>query len=377
MRFLGKLNRFLQVNGNCSTKNSLEIIDEVGRKRQPKTHWEYAIAQYECQLATYNIRNRLLVIFPFLLLLVILFNFLLLFVALANSIKKRPLQLEGVAALLPDQKLVPDSISGDIIFLGKSGHDAFFTLEDWRYSLLLTSRFLLHPYFVSKSLYAIYQHSGLSKKYSRILVSNEYSFCSSVITHYINRAGGISMNCMHGEKLLNARDAFCRYDIFFVWDEHYLDIFERMNAEAFFVVSHCPALRIERVTQEYEAISYFLQGGESINQISYILEKLEALSARYGCEKIWFKHHPRYRTKNFEAVVGEDKIYRGDNSWLISNSRIVCGRYSTILFQVFVSRGTMKTPLIYLDDKFWTVPKEFIMLSRSDGRFSEIEITGH
>jgi hypothetical protein len=372
MGLLGQLNRLFQVKKDRPSIDSLKIIDEIANKRKPRKHWEYAVAQYECQAIAYNNRLRLIAFFPILLFLVIVGNGLLFFVAVANFFKRRPSPRDGAAALLPGPELVPYTISGEVVFLGKSDLNPHFLVEDWWYGLLLTLRYLVYPYFVAKCLYAIYQHSGICKTYSKAILSNEYSFCSSVITHYLNRAGVLSINCMHGEKLFNARDSFCCYDVFIVWDEHYVDMFKKMKAEARFIVSHCPASSIERLPQEFKAVSYFLQGGESAEQIRHILKKITVLSERHKCDSLWIKPHPIYRTENLEELVGAERIYRSDNAWLVSNSKVVCGRYSTILFQVYVSRADMTFPLIYIDDQFWDVPNEYIMLAKADGRLSDI-----
>lgn len=57
-----------------------------------------------------------------------------------------------------------------------------------------------------------------------IVVHNEYSFTSSILTAYCETRNVLHINVMHGEKMYYIRDSYFRYDRCYVWDAYYRDL---------------------------------------------------------------------------------------------------------------------------------------------------------
>ncbi|QJQ99360.1 hypothetical protein [Halomonas sp. PGE1] len=369
---LKKLNELYQAEGFQHSIDNAKVVKEIEDKLKPKTHWERSYAQYKCQKIVYRNAGKLIASFPFLALALLAANIFLFVYASKSLFISSPKPSKSTLSLLPNRDLVPDAVGGDVVYNGDDAKKPIFDFSDLRYVCSFSLRYFMHPYFCLKIAFSVFKLSGVAKVYSSVLISNEYSFCSSFVSHYLNSRGVLVMNCMHGEKLVNARDSFCTYDIFFVWDESYCDILKSLNISARFVVSYCPALKIDLEALGGRAVSYFLQGGETVDQINNIYLKMILLQRVLGGESVLFKEHPIYKTPNLDKVVKEKFVYNGDAASLVSDSIAVCGRYTTLLYQVYVSRGGRSYPKIYIDDEFWVPPKEYIMLDKADGVFSTL-----
>src|SRR5690606_33676630 len=170
---------------------------------------------------------------------------------------------------------------------------------------------------------------------AEVLVSNEYSFASSVLTLYLNSYGKIVSNCMHGEKVLCQRDCFSTYDNFYVWDSYYINLLKKMNVKANFFISTCDALDLNiENNNTNNNIVFYLQGIEKINDLRIIKDKLIILSKKYDCP-FFVKPHPRYLSNELRMIFDESEILNLDFNEAIKITSIICSNYSTVLFQVY------------------------------------------
>lgn len=366
------INRYLQGKGYNQEIDHSKLVQYINRKYSPKSYLERSFAQYKAQVHAYGNRWRLFFLGPF----VFLFCFFYIMVNIARFInsaehKKSNYKKTNVASTLPNIEMVPSCILSDKgVDDLRSCKKINLNKSDIKIQLRIFFKYMHHPYFVIKNIDAITRYSSIAKEYNKVLVSNEYSFTSSVITMYLNKNGVEVYNCMHGDKFINARDSFCTYDVFFIWDLYYESILNELKCNSNFVVSKCNFISINRTSKlKEDTITYFLQGGESEMQLRYIKDKLNNHAEKENIDFIKVRPHPRYNTVCLEDVFDINEIDTGQFSESFSRSRVVCGRYSTVLFQSYINKDDYGIPKVLLDMEFWKAPKEYIMLKKADGFF--------
>ncbi len=246
-----------------------------------------------------------------------------------------------------------------------------FKWNDLTFYLFTLRGKLLYPYFSAKCLYKIYKYSGIAKSGASVVyVSNEYCFTSSLLTNYLNTYGITVSNCMHGEKLLNCRDAFCTYNKFIIWDCHYKEIFLDLHCDSEFIVSSCDAIKLEiNHNKNRDTVIYFLQGNETEDDLAKIKSNIDFLKTKYNAKKAFVKEHPRYKNALAKKKFPLHYFYEGSLSEILNRSIVVCGSYTTILFQVYVSRNSNNYPKIYINGNNSLKRLKYIMLEKADGFF--------
>lgn len=201
------------------------------------------------------------------------------------------------------------------------------------------------PFFIFKAIMQIAAYSARITKYQpiRIIVHEEFSFCSSLLTDYCHYRGVEHINVQHGEKLIYIRDAFFHFDECYVWDEHYENIFKEMHAESTqFRIAIPPSLHIDCINHQkisaYADYKYYLAADTEadIKNIvtSMVFAKREGKTVRY-------RIHPRYTDLNvLRKYVSDEEIeFPKEVSILesISNMEYAVGSYTTVLLQAYLS----------------------------------------
>lgn len=262
-------------------------------------------------------------------------------------------EFKGLEEVLPHQLTKEYNINNDVWGDGSS-----LVLKDFSYILRLA--WFRHPYFVQKSIMkiAMYSHSIRAHSPKAIVVHNEYSFTSSMLTGYCHHHGVKHINAMHGEKLFYIRDSWFKYDECYVWDEHYVNLFIDMKAEPTqFIIAVPPSLSVR--VQEHVDIScfahykYYLtdQNEEEIKAIVASMSKL--CSCGYT---IKYRPHPRFSDMDLiEKYIPKEKIeYPRNVSILksISNLDYAVGLYSTVLLQTHFAGNRVVLDNITYPSKF-------------------------
>lgn len=209
------------------------------------------------------------------------------------------------------EDIVPESIKSIYVIkqITKFQERMALTEDDVNFLDELNKRYPLSWYFRLKCMLKISIYSYYIRKYQpkAIIVSEEYSFTSSVLTFYCERFGIEHINVMHGEKLYDMTDAFFHFHKCYVWEEHYRDLFISLGAEpSQFVVEPPPSqqpcgCQIEK-TVDY---TYYL-GGEKKNKLIAIANTLEKL-LRLGYV-VAIRPHPRYNNYNEVKKIFIDYI---------------------------------------------------------------------
>lgn len=369
---LMRLNKYIlgDLTSNVIGGFNLEYYNSLIKRLEAQdTPFNRSFLQYKAQ--TFK-NNKIIILNLLLLLLLPIFIFFPLFLMLFR--KNINQEKYDYIAILPYTEIIPNKLkkaNGLIISLKKVGQNI--TLSDVVYMYALIFKSLFYPYFLFKNIYIIFKYSGIAKmRTSEILVSNEYSFTSSILTDYLNQNDKKVSNCMHGEKVLCLRDCFSYYNHFYVWDEYYVKLLQSMNVKATFVIDICDFIRID-TSHSGEDIVFFLQGFETEDMLKSIREKLRILANLHN-KKYYVKAHPRYLNDNLVQIFNEDEILSIDFIDAVRRSAIVASNYSTVLFQVYVNReqNHHSYPLIAINDLI-KLPEKYIMISKSDIKFSELD----
>lgn len=170
------------------------------------------------------------------------------------------------------------------------------TQADFHYLQQIRRKYPFSFYFRLKCMLklAMYSYAIDFSHPKAIICSQEYSFTCSFLTDYCRFRGVEHINIMHGEKLYFIRDSFVHFDRFYVWDQHYVDLFKGLGAEETqFRIEVPPSLRfppLEPIDKQMD-YTYYL-GNETLEQIEDILANLAILRERGA--KVAIRIHPIY-----------------------------------------------------------------------------------
>ena len=304
---------------------------------EPKDDVQRSYFQYKCQMKF----NKPIVTFA-----LNLGSFPLLLLFLLKRSSNIPISYErNEAVFFSDGKpesIIPEVLReevGDIEVIDDKKE--LLTKADKKYIYNIWKRYPFSFQFIVKSLLKIryYSYEIQRLKPRSIIVCNEYSFTSSVLTKYCEEYGIKHINVMHGEKLYYMRDSFFHFHECFVWDEYYRELLQRMRAEqSQFRIAIPPSLKFSKddsikKTKEY---TYYL-GWESGEKLKIIMNAMEQLRRRGFAVAI--RPHPRYTDMNeittlAPAVEVEDyKNITIEQS--LKRTKNAISVYSTVLNQAY------------------------------------------
>lgn len=238
-------------------------------------------------------------------------------------------------------------------------------------------RFPFSFYFLAKCLYKIAEYSMLTEKYAPdvIIASIEYSFTSAVLTGYCERQHIKHINVMHGDKPFLIRDAFTRFHMFYVWDQHYVELFNSLKGEkTLYYVEKPKALLFEDIScvKEYD-YTYYLQTS-NLKEMILIEKNLKKLKKN---GKIAIRPHPIY--SKIEEVR---KVFRGyeiEECQSISieisilRTKNVISLYSTVLYQAYLNNVEVTIDdLTYPEEVKRLKDLDYIMLTKKHKLLSEL-----
>lgn len=342
------------------------------KNKKSDDYIERSFFQYKGQVVELFFLNIILLCFS---LLFLFLPFLLLIRLLKKINSKGSVNFpDSVIAVLPSESILPHQFKSLKVTYLKRFDNFEINIKDLIFIYKLIFRYFFFPYFWMKCVFVILSYSGIAKRgETEVLVSNEYSFTSSVLTLYLNSYGKIVSNCMHGEKVLCQRDCFSTYDNFYVWDEHYTLLLNKMDVKANFITSTCDALNLNlELNNTMNNIVFYLQGIEKTSDLKVIKDKLIILSKIYGCP-FFVKPHPRYINTELTNFFNENEILNLDFDQAIKITSVICSNYSTVLFQAYVyrKRNNLTRPIIVVNDLV-PLPLMYIMKDNADHLFSKL-----
>lgn len=251
--------------------------------------------------------------------------------------KKEYLNRNNVAINLGYQNVLPNLLKKEF-FIQEGVKNFILNKQDLYF--FLNEVFFKYPlsiYFNLKILVKIALYSFNINKFEckAILVNSEYSYTSSILTLYLNSNNIEHINFMHGEKLFNIRDSFCRFNRFYVWDQYYAELFEEMQHYKKQFIIDVPELQLYKSTINNNSIKYYLQNEniEELKNIYFLLKKFK--DRGYN---VVVRLHPRYSNRDdvndiFIDIDIEDDI---DIVTSINECKYVISKFSTVLFQAYL-----------------------------------------
>jgi len=216
------------------------------------------------------------------------------------------------------------------------------TASDKSFLKELRKRYPLSFHFYLKCMLkvAMYRYQFIRNNPEIVIVSEEYSFTSSVLTKYCESNGVKHFNVMHGEKLYYMRDSFFHFHECYVWDEHYKMLFIDLNAEpSQFIIEMSPCWMSWNQDGVEKSIDYtYYLGAEQTKTLIKIKQSLAILL--HAGAKVAIRPHPIYSSvKEVQRIFDKEEGYiietKDDvpikNSILRTRHAVSC--YSTVLIQ--------------------------------------------
>ena len=211
----------------------------------------------------------------------------------------------------------------------------------------------------------------------KLIVCNEYSYTSSVLTSFCEENSIELINVMHGEKLFEVENAFFRFHRCYVWDDYYAQLFRKLRAEPNQFVVALPDSMLFKVQRpaatEYDYTYYFqAESQEELKLIHSALEKLAEKGAR-----ISLRPHPRYtdmeqlktifpgyNIENYREVSIEQSVLRTGH---------VVSIFSTVLQQAYHNGVAVVIDDISCPHRIQQLVEwDYIMLSKEHEMLSDI-----
>jgi hypothetical protein len=359
------------------SKNYLHQKKILESLRSPTNNMERALNQYLCQ--NYYIP------FPMKILQNIISLFLLPFVLFATNRNVESQNKFGENAVFlregVSKNIIPNSLINEYesIFECTFNEPICIGKKERKFIFKNILKYWYRPLFCMKIILKIGQYSTIIRKYNpkALIVHCEYSYTSSALTEFCHTYGVEHINVMHGEKLYNIRDSFVKFDRYYVWDQHYVELLSDLKAfKEQFRIELPKAIYLLTMEQEdfqYE-ITYYL-GAESKEQLIKIREIL--LSTSYFPGKICIRYHPRYSDQNqVKQIFKEFKLETPSEVPLnvsFMKTRYVVSLYSTVLFQAYKSgKGYIIDDASDLKNYQKLKDLKFIMVTKPHLRLSEI-----
>ncbi len=261
---------------------------------EPKDDFQRSYFQYKCQMRM----NKPLVSF----LLNIASLPLLIFLFFKCGSRQNCPQKDSV--FFSDGKpenIIPDVLrkdAGEIEVVNEKKRSL--SNDDKKFIIRLWLKYPFSFQFIAKCLLKIqYYNYEIQRLHPKnIIVCNEYSFTSSVLTQYCEERGIKHINVMHGEKLYYMRDSFFRFHECYVWDDFYKDLFVKMRAEPTqFKIAVPPSLKFPESDAVPKTVDYtYYLGAERGLKLRTIVNALECMRQR--SLKVAVRPHPRYTDLN-------------------------------------------------------------------------------
>lgn len=246
----------------------------------------------------------------------------------------------GITEIIPNELSLQFSIDNNVWFRGSC-----LSKNDLQYLFGLYVKYPFEGYFNLKIIAKIAGYNYMISKYhpKALVVHNEYSFTSSALTNYCNSRNVLHINVMHGEKLYYIRDSFFRFDICYVWNQYYKELFISLRADPMqFVTSLPPSLVIDfdkYYSVDYSADYKYYLAIYTEKELLSIINSMQ-FAVRAG-KKVIYRPHPRYSNLALlESYLDPQCIEYPNKVSILSSvvsTKYAVGSYTTVLNQAFYS----------------------------------------
>lgn len=242
-----------------------------------------------------------------------------------------------------NDKILPTSLANEFEHLESNATEG--NLLKWRdrgYLLKLLLRYPLSWHFALKATIKMMRYRWFIELYQprSLIVHNEYSFTSSLLTDFCNKNGVELINVMHGEKLFFMRDSFFKFNRCYIWNEFYKDLFAELRADIDqFIIEVPPSLLFSKSNIEKTVdFTYYLQAqqGDNLKLIIAVLKKMSD-----NGNTVAIRPHPRYTNlDDLNSYIGDSPMEVEDCRCVaiedsILRTKNVISIYSTVLQQAY------------------------------------------
>lgn len=337
MKFLAKGNKW---QFDIPIEKQMDFINDLP---MPVNDFQRSFNQYKAQMFFVTVVKRIL----FNSVCTILTPFLWIILLIKGLYQKERYKTDAIiqhnaySGVVPQVVLEKYNISQENLW-SKIGSLSF---KDNFFLLHLVKYYFRSPYFVFKSIYKIALYSQLIRRYhpNAIIVFNEYSFTSSLLTAYCEWRGIEHVNIMHGEKLLYIRDSFFRFTTCYIWEDYYKELFKKLRTPSDqFVSATPPFMKIDlqkcKNMEAFAEYKYYLANYTEL-ELNSIIRSMAVL--KRGNAKIKYRPHPRYSNiEMLKKYVSEEDIEYPDQVNImesVANCKNAVGCYTTVLNQAYHS----------------------------------------
>lgn len=307
-----------------------------------------------------------------------------LLLALCKKKKAQDIYVDAIGTFGDMKEIIPISLQKQYKINNDIWSYAFsLNFSDISFLWKIWIRHPLSPYFFLKCMMNTSRYSHIISLYSpnAIIEHAEYSFTSSIKTAYCRRKKVKHINVMHGEKRLLIRDSFFEYDICYVWDEFYINLFSYMRCPVSqFVVEVPPSLQIDKEKHQnpmaYADVKYYLWE-DNLSSLKTIVESMKIFK-NVGL-LVKYRPHPRWcKTENLLKVMNKEDIEDVSSIDIVTslaNVRYVVGFGTTVLYQAYMSHiAVIIDDVTYYDKYVVSKEKRYHLVEVGLPRLSSLKV---
>lgn len=193
--------------------------------------------------------------------------------------------------------------------------------------------------FLFQVLFPLGNYSYIVNKYNpnEIITTYESLPTVSILTYYCRQKGVKHINFMHGEKILSQNNTMGVFDVMYVWDEYYVELFKKLKYLCKSYIIYNPWI-VQNLPEKTEKIDYtFYLNYEDTKTLHKIAGYADSLISKGNIVKV--RPHP----SQYDEVVHKRLLPASilENSrdipilQSIANANTAVSRFSTVLFQAF------------------------------------------
>lgn len=336
--------------------------------------------QYRSQLFFFSTKKRLVLSTASFVLLI----FLLPYYIIRGLFIRKGEKVDAISRADENAQFIPDSLLDKyVIDRTKWNIKGAIYWKDVPFTIMLCIKFFLNPYFVIKVLFKVSKYSSLIHIYNprAIIVCDEFSFTSSVMTSFCECHGILHINVQHGEKLFIIRDSYFRFHECYIWDKHYKDLFISMNADpSQFIIELPESMKFDvkkYFSQDcYADYKYYLTMYDEKELVSII--NAMSFAAKVG-RSVKFRPHPNYSDiELLRKYVPEESIELPNVNIIesISSTQNVVGVHSTVLTQAYFNYRNVIIDDVSCNQFYKSLSEmKYILMDKVKNRLSSCQLT--
>lgn len=309
--------------------------------------------------------------------------FLVFYYIVRGCFLRKKWKVEAISRANKSKQFIPDSLLRRYdIERSLWNTSSAIDIKDISFVINLFIHYFFHPYFLLKLVFKIAKYSSLIYRYNpkTIIVNDEFSYTSSILTLFCERHHVKHIDVQHGEKLFFLRDSFFRFHECYIWDEHYRDLFISLKAEPTQFIIELPEsmkfnLKEHYSQDKYSDFKYYL-GIYSEEELLSVIHAMECVKKKGYTVK--YRPHPNYSDRDLlKKYVSEDEIESPDVNILesISSTKNVVGVYSTVLTQAYFNRQHVVIDNMAFKNQYNALRDlDYILIDKVKNRLSEYQI---